>query len=179
MDEKFSNLSELRAGDFEHLDGSLIDHLTGTKALLKEWKASSELQSAGLYHAAYGTAGFEGSLVTTDQRNKIASIIRTDAEELVYQYCACDRKHFFSQFDTGVNPIFKNRFTGELYYLSSKAMKMFCELTAANETEIAIDNPLFVTEQGEELCSLFDSMSPYLSKAAQNQVVKVFGGKSV
>ena len=77
MDEKCSKLSELGAGDFEHLDGSLIDHLSGTKELLRRWGSSSELQVAGLYLAAYGTAGFEESLVATDKRDEIADIIGT------------------------------------------------------------------------------------------------------
>lgn len=58
MSYKFQVLSELGAGEFEHLDGSLIAHLNGTKDLLLQWGASLELQDAGLYHAAYGTDGF-------------------------------------------------------------------------------------------------------------------------
>lgn len=48
MEEKFRKLSELGAGDFEHIDGSLIDHLEGTKRLLVSWEASNILQDAGL-----------------------------------------------------------------------------------------------------------------------------------
>lgn len=73
MDEKFRKLSELGAGDFDHIDGVLVDHLIGTQSLLKKWQASEVLQDAGLFHAAYGTAGFSENLVATGQRNKIAN----------------------------------------------------------------------------------------------------------
>lgn len=82
MHDKFLKLAELAAGDFEHTDGSLIEHLTGTKALLENWSAPS-LQYAGLYHAAYGAAGYEESLVSTEKRNEIAEIIGVQAEKIV------------------------------------------------------------------------------------------------
>jgi len=175
MSDKFQALSELGAGDFEHLDGSLIEHLNGTKSLLQRWGASTELQDAGLYHAAYGTAGFSQSLASTDQRGRIGAIIGKSSEEIVYQYCACDRRSFFSQIHQGPNPKFTNRFTGESYYLSDQMLRDFCELTAANEIEIAIDNPDFVKQHGKELGSLFMSMTPYLTLAAQIEATKVYG----
>ena len=178
MDEKFHRLSELGAGDFEHLDGSLIEHLRGTRKLLENWSAPEVLRDAGLYHAAYGTSGFDENLVSISQRSEIAQIIGREAEEIVYQYCACDRKHFFAQIGVVDNPEFKNRFTGELYQLSSDLMLRFCELTAANETEIAIDNPDFIVEHGSGLNRLFIRMAPYLSEAAKVKTAIVFGGKN-
>jgi hypothetical protein len=178
MGGKFRKLSELGAGDFEHLDGSLIEHLHGTRDLLDKWSASDVLKDAGLYHAAYGTAGFDVNLVSTSQRSEISQIIGLEAEEIVYQYCACDRKHFFSQIGVVDTPEFKNRFTGESHQLSPDLMLQFCELTAANETEIAIDNPKFITDHGAGLNSLFIRMEPYLSKAARVKTAMVFGGKN-
>ena len=177
MNDKFLKLSELGAGDFEHIDGSLIEHLRGTKALLEDWSAPPILQDAGLYHAAYGTAGFEQYLVSTEKRDMIAEIIGAQAEEIVYRYCACDREYFFPQFGVRENPEFRNRFTGESHYLTSEAMRTFCELTAANEVEIASDNPAFMQKHGASLQSLFTGMSPYLSRAAQSKTEFVFGAR--
>ncbi len=175
MKSKFEGLVELHAGDFQHLDGSLIDHLKGTQEILKKWGASVSLQDAGLYHAAYGTAGFSQSLVSTDQREKIAGVIGATAEEVVYQYCASDRETFFSRIGRDLSPIFPNRFTGESYVLSEKMLRDFCELTAANEIEIAIDNPKFLDRYGAELNDLFVQMAPYLSGVAQRHSTEVFG----
>ncbi|MDN3684622.1 hypothetical protein QW180_17835 [Vibrio sinaloensis] len=76
---------------FQHLNGSLEAHLQGTQALLNRWGADEVLQVAGLFHAAYGTAGFDDNMVSLAQRDKIASIIGPQAEALVYLYCSCDR----------------------------------------------------------------------------------------
>ena len=176
MDNKFEKLSELGAGDFEHLDGNLIDHLMGTMALLKSWSASSALQNAGLYHASYGTAGFDERLVSTEQRGKIANIIGEDAEGIVYTYCACDRDYYWPQIGINDVPEFRDRFTGETYPLSVNQLKLFCELTVANELEIAVDNPNFVKKYGAELYSVFSNMHPYLTVQAYTNVQEVLGG---
>lgn len=176
MSHKLQLLATLGAGDFEHLDGSLIEHLKGTKNFLQQWGATIELQDAGLYHAAYGTAGFSHNLVPTDQRVKISSVIGCPAEEIVYQYCACDRKAFFSIVGREGNPKFPNRFTGESYYLPDSMLRNFCELTAANEIEISIDNPEFINQHGKGLGLLFANMAPYLSSFAQDAAEKIFGG---
>jgi len=175
MSDKFQKLAELGAGDFEHIDGSLIGHLNGTKGLLKQWGATIQLQDAGLYHAAYGTAGFSQNLVSINQRDEIAAIIGQTAEEIVYQYCACDREVFYSRIGQEENPEFKDRFTGELHNLSDSMLRYFCELTAANEIEIALDNPYFINQHGEGLGYLFTKMAPYLTETAQEKAAGIFG----
>lgn len=175
MDKKFSRLSDLGVGDFEHLDGSLADHLKGTQELLSSWSASFILQDAGLFHAVYGTAGFEESLISKSKRYEIAKIIGVKSEGIVYQYCACDREFFFPQIGVSEKPEFKNRFTGESYFLGPEMMRNFCELTVANEIEIARGNPPFIREHGEGLRCLFSRMSPYLSEAAQTSVEAILG----
>ena len=175
MEEKFKQLAELGAGDFSHLDGSLIDHLTGTRSLLKKWSASAVLQDAGLYHAAYGTAGFTQSLVSSNQRTKIASIIGMEAEEVVYLYCACDRDSFWSQFAVSDNPEYKDRFTGKVSTLTQHQLEQFCELTVANELEITSRNTAFISEHGKELYGLFNNMQQFISSHAKASVKSVLG----
>lgn len=41
IEEKFVQLIDLGASNIIHLDGSLIDHLKGTYALLKQWNANA------------------------------------------------------------------------------------------------------------------------------------------
>lgn len=175
MDEKITKLSKLGAGDFKHIDSTLIDHLYGTKSLLKAWQAPEVLQDAGLYHAAYGTSGFDIRLVATSQREKIVDIIGLEAEAIVYLYCACDRDYFWPQFENTNNPQFKNRFTKQTSFLSEKNLRNFCELTVANELEIAHDNPIFIDSYGDELNKLFKSMRFYLSEKANSAVEDVLG----
>lgn len=178
MKSKFQKLANLGAGEFEHLDGTLIDHLMNTMELLKEWGAISELQDAGLFHAAYGTAGFDERMISLERRRDIAKIIGIKSEEIVYEYCACDRSIFFSRLGNEQTPVFKNRFSGEEYYLSDEMLTMFCELTAANEVEISIDNSRFKAEYGPALNELFLKMAPYLSNDVKAAVNKEFGGEN-
>ena len=173
--DKFEKLSELGAGDFEHIDGSLIEHLTGTKKLLVSWNASYELQDAGLYHAAYGTAGFDQRLVSDKQRDKISAIIGKSAEAIVYLYCACDRDYFWPQFGRSDSLEFRDRFTGEMTRLSRQELNNFCELTVANELEIANGNQPFIDQHGAELYRLFKNMRQYLSRHADASVESLLG----
>ena len=175
MEYKLQKLYELGVDGIEHLDGSFIDHLKGTKKNLKSWKASKILQDAGLYHAVYGTSGFNESLVSPQQREKISEVIGKEAEEIVYLYCACDREDFWSQIGTIENPKFRNRFTGKTSQLTKIQLCNFCELTVANELEIAIDNPAFIAEYGENLSIVFNNMKSFLTNEAYAEMLLIIG----
>lgn len=174
MDEKFRQLIELGAGEFEHIDGSLIAHLEATRCLLKSWNASNDLQDAGLYHAAYGTFAFVQNVFELSQREEVAVVIGCDAEKIVYHYCACDRDAFFAQFGQVEKPLFYDRITTEKLAVSSELLQQICELTAANEIEIAINNPDFVVQHGSGLLDLFSRMQGFLSPSAQRKIQHVF-----
>jgi len=93
----FARLQALGAGEFQHLNGTLTAHLYGTETLLREWGANELLSTAGLYHAVYGTDGYNSALVNLSMRESIATLIGADAEELVYLYGACDRGVFYPE----------------------------------------------------------------------------------
>ncbi|MDB4032380.1 hypothetical protein N9498_01135 [Porticoccaceae bacterium] len=88
-ERKFHQLKQLGAGALAHLNDDLLSHLQGTRDLLTQWSAPAVLVDAGLYHAVYGTDGFDQALVSTRQRAAIAAIIGIGAETIVYHYCAC------------------------------------------------------------------------------------------
>ncbi|EGA67960.1 hypothetical protein VISI1226_08534 [Vibrio sinaloensis DSM 21326] len=165
--DKFAALKALGAGDFQHLNGSLEAHLQGTQALLNRWGADEVLQVAGLFHAAYGTAGFDDNMVSLAQRDKIASIIGPQAEALVYLYCSCDRDFVFPQFGLGKPIQFKDRFVEREFELSAELTVAFCELTVANELELVLASDVFKQQYGEELKQLFDDMREHLSPQAK------------
>lgn len=166
MDAKFEALKALGAGEFEHLNGSLVKHLSSTKALLIDWGADTALSDAGLYHAAYGTAGFDEQVVSLDMRAHIAEIIGEQAEAIVYLYCACDRAATFSKLKSGEPIHFTNRFTGTSFDLLPAQARAFCELTVANELELVISSSAFKTEHGASLLQLFQKLDGYLSPSA-------------
>ena len=166
--DKFAMLKALGAGDFQHLNGSLEAHLNGTESILKQWGSSELLQTAGLFHAAYGTAGFDENMVSLNQRQEIASVIGEAEEALVYLYCACDRDFVFAQFGK-VDPIeFKDRFNGQLFALELQTARQLCELTVANELELVYSSEEFKAKYGSELLELFQRMDDYLSPQARS-----------
>ena len=162
-DVRFKALEALGAGEFVHLNGSLISHLTGTFDLLKAWGAADYVCDAGLFHAAYGTAGFEETMVGLDKREEIAKVIGDEAEALVYLYCCCDRDYVFER-TIGKEPMaFKDRLAGERFVLDEMQARAFCELTLANELELLLTSEAFVTQYGAELYDLFENIQHYLS----------------
>lgn len=175
MDEQFEILQSLGAGDFQHLNGSLVEHLTGTEHVLKSWGASEVLATAGLFHAAYGTAGFDDNMVSLSQREKIANLIGEQAEALVYLYCSCERDYVFSQFANQQGDqqtlsskiVFRDRFTGAEFHLAKEQWVLFCELTTANELELVYASDSFKAQYGNELFELFESIQPFLTLEAK------------
>ncbi len=176
---KLEQLKALGAADFGHVDGNLLDHLIGTREILESWNARDALLDAGLFHASYSTAGFKDSLMDTASRDQIRHIIGADAEEIVYEYCACDRVIFYARLTPASaedeTPAFANRFTNQSYALDNPLLCDFCELSVANEIEIAQGNPKFVRKHGFTRYTIYTAMVPYLSKSARNRVEEMFG----
>jgi hypothetical protein len=166
--DKFELLKGLGAGDFQHLNGSLEMHLKGTAELLQQWHSRDVLVDAGLFHAAYGTAGFDENMVSLSQRHEIASVIGEEAESLVYLYCSCDRDNVFAQFGHKKFILFRDRFTDTQFELTDEKSADFCELTVANELELVLADASFKAKYGAELLELFLRMDNYLSDAAQS-----------
>tara|TARA_Y100001956_G_C4124778_1_gene189473 strand:+ start:1595 stop:2119 length:525 start_codon:yes stop_codon:yes gene_type:complete len=172
--DKFNLLKKLGAGDFQHLNGTLESHLLGTEKLLGQWGASERLRVAGLYHAAYGTAGFDENMVSLNQRKEIAKLVGQDEEELIYLYCACDRDYVFPQFSTSAQIEFRDRFTGECFVLSDQQTRDMSELTVANELELVLSSAEFKAQYGVELFELFQAMDRFVSASARDAYLSAF-----
>jgi hypothetical protein len=158
-EELFEALKALGAGEFAHFNGSLAEHLIGTEARLRNWNCDEFICRAGLFHAAYGTDGFGQALVPHTLRDRVADLIGADAEALVYLYCACDRKAFYPRLGAENQFMLPNRFNGTEDRISETTLRAFCELTLANETDIAAGNKQFRMQYGAQLMKLFKKMS--------------------
>ncbi|WP_255991005.1 DUF6817 domain-containing protein [Chitinolyticbacter albus] len=159
-------LKKLGADGVSHLNGSLEYHLEGTAELLRSWGASDAICIAGLFHAVYSTDGFPLELISLDLRDKISDLIGAESEELVYLYCACDRDVFYSQIGYDKQNLLPNRFTQEKVLIKNHQLCALCEITFANELQIADGNPAFINQYGEELRSLFERMHGLVSTGA-------------
>lgn len=169
----FERLQALGAGEFQHLNGTLEAHLLGTQALLNAWDAPAHVRTAGLFHAAYGTAGFDAAMIDTAQRSQIAQLIGAQAERLVYLYCCCDRHRYYPTIDTPAATQLPNRWLNTMEVLSDRDVRDLCELTAANELDIAIHSPSFREKHGAALIELFERMGTNLSTAALQMAMQV------
>lgn len=164
--DPFARLLELGAEALGHVSGSLASHLRGTEALLRSWESREALCAAGLYHAVYGTEGIRGTLVGLERRPEIAAIIGGEAEGLAYLYGACARAQFHPRIGTPRQLRFADRYTATDYPISEATLRDFCELTVANELELATGSDAFRVEYGAELTEFFDRMNGLLSVAA-------------
>ena len=164
-DEVFAQLQALGAGEFVHLNGPLSDHLCATENLLREWGNRETLCIAGLYHAVYGTDAIQGQLVGLDYRGTIAGVIGPEAEEIAYLYGACARKSFYGRIGTPQQLLFADRFSQTEYPITQSQLRDFCELTLANELELAIASEAFRNKYGAELAKVLRRMKGLVSDA--------------
>src|ERR1700730_12891019 len=165
VDQLFAKLQSLGAGEFAHLNGSLSMHLRGTEALLREWGAPDVVCVAGLYHAVYGTAGYNPALTSLAGRKNIAELIGVEAESLVYLFGACNRRVFYPRIGTDSQLMFADRFTNAEYEIEFLQLTQLCEITLANELEIISNSPDFKALHGLHFSQLFERMSGLVSKA--------------
>lgn len=178
----YARLLDLGANRFPHVAGSLARHLRGTEALLRRWGNRNALCLAGLYHAVYGTEGIRGSLVRLDGRPSIAHIIGSEAEHIVYLYGACARARFHPRIGTRDQLRFVDRFTMSEYAIAEATLRDICELTLANELELASSSEAFRTEYRADLLDLFDRMRGLVSAsgcAAFRRALREDGAKGI
>jgi hypothetical protein len=164
--DPFSRLIELGGDRLPHVSGTLACHLRRTESLLRSWGNRDALCLAGLYHAVYGTAGIESGLVGLRQRKIIAETVGAEAEALAYLYGACNRAVYHPRIGTERQCQFADRFVGKEYAISVGSVRDLCELTVANEVELAMTSEGFRDRYRGELCRFFEQMDGLISDAA-------------
>jgi len=162
--DPFEVLQSLGAGEFAHLNGSLAAHLRSTESLLKSWGARDALCRAGLFHAVYGTSAFEASLAPVADRATIAGLLGKEAEQLAYLYGACNRGAFYPRIGGPLQRRFVDRFVQQEYEIPIADLADLCELTLANELEIASQSEAFRAQHGAALLALFERMRGLVSE---------------
>ncbi|MFH8934245.1 DUF6817 domain-containing protein [Streptomyces griseosporeus] len=158
-------LVEAGADRIPHPGGTLLAHLDRVHARLAAWDARPALRLAGLCHACYGTDGFPEPLLPLDRRADLAAVIGAEAEEIVRRYAGCAREATYPTLD-GPDARFHDRFTGTAVPATAAETRDFAELTAANELDLAAENPDFRARHGRDLLALFTRLRPLLTEAA-------------
>ncbi|MDN3028828.1 DUF6817 domain-containing protein [Streptomyces sp. S.PB5] len=178
MSQADALLRELGAEGIPHPGGTLLTHLHRVRTRLTTWNARPTLQLAGLCHAFYGTDGFPTALLSLDRRADLVAAIGEDAEAIVYSYASCNRKPTYPALANPVAP-FHDRFTGGTHVPALPLRQDLAELTAANELDLATQDPTFRARHGTDLLALFTHFRPLLSEPAWDDCVAVLLGPTV
>jgi hypothetical protein len=160
------DLHALGADDFAHVCDSLGAHLLRTETWLRRFGGREALCSAARHHAIYGTAGITGRLLPLSARQTVADAIGNEAEAIVYRYAACDRDRFHPRIGTPDEKLFADRFEARDYAITTRELRDFCELTLANELELAVSSSAFREKHRNDLASLARRMRSHVSDAA-------------
>jgi hypothetical protein len=164
------------AETIEHPGGTLYAHLERVQNRLARLGASIPLQLAARAHAVYGTDGFEVSLLQLDERSELVEIIGVDAELLVYQYGACDRRRTWKSLaDDGR---VWDRFTGTSHELTPTQVRAFADLSLVNELDVAEHSPTFLEQYGDYFRRLATSWEGLLTPAVAAEAARVLGSSS-
>lgn len=169
------DLHALGAHDVPHVVDNLGAHLQRTEAWLRRFGAREALCRAGRHHAIYGTAGIAGKLLALSTRQTVAAAIGDEAEAIVYRYAACDRDRFHPRIGTSDETRFADRFDARDQAITTAELRDFCELTLANELDLAASSPAFRAKHRADLVALTERMRPHVSDAAYAAMREVLG----
>ncbi|MFI6866971.1 DUF6817 domain-containing protein [Nocardia sp. NPDC050406] len=158
-------LRDRGAEEIPHPGGTLLAHLVRVAEVLDSWGADLDIQLAGLCHAAYGTDGFNQSLLEITERERLSALIGPRAESLVYLYGSCDRSVVYPRLDSG-SVLFRDRFTGADHQPADADLRAFMEITVANELDVLSHNVELASQHGDALYGFFDRRRDLLSDAA-------------
>jgi hypothetical protein len=174
--EILHRLKELGAEELSHVNGSLLAHLQGTHDLLLKWGNREALCNAGLYHAVYGTVGFQQNLIRLQDRDAVAALIGEESESIVYLFSACDREYVYAQLLTREDVEYRDRFQEGTCSLAAETFADLCELTMANELEIARWRPIaFLRQHCDYLRTVLTGMCRHVSAYAVQDFRRIFG----
>jgi hypothetical protein len=162
-------LKELGVAGVSHVNGSFLEHLQGVQLLLESWGNREALCHAGIFHSIYGSNGFQQSTISVSERERLAGIIGSEAEQIVYTFCAADRPYFREGLARESNPEYRDRLTGEKRRLEPQLLRDFCELLIADQLDIFAgrNHDESTREDDERVRSLLQSLEPNVSEGAR------------
>lgn len=154
-------LRERGAETIAHPGGTLYRHLCRVHHRLGELGCGVDAQLAGLAHAAYGTDGFDVTLLDRADRVTLRELVGDDAEALVYLYGICDRRRTWRNLATTGEIV--DRFTGRTWKLEPDQLQPFVDLSIVNELDVIEQDPSIADKYGDYFRSLFAAWTPVAS----------------
>jgi hypothetical protein len=156
-------LRERGAESVPHAGGSLYEHLGRVSERLAGHGAGADERLAALTHAAYGTDGFQLTLLDVADRAELRRLIGAPAEEMVYRYGGCDRDRTWRPLPaTG---LIRSRFTGHTESPTPAGLRAFVDLSIVNELDVFERSPEIAARAGDYFRDVFASWAPLASPA--------------
>jgi hypothetical protein len=132
-------LKESGAGQHSHTHRSLLDHLTGTYKLLKDWGAPQHVCEAGLFHSIYGISIYRHQSLAFEERSRVQAVISQEGEQLAWMFCVIDRPQALLQALQG--QALRSRLNDGLLECTEQQLQDLVEIEAANFIEQKGRNP--------------------------------------
>ena len=92
--------------------------------------------------------------------------IGDEAEAIVYRYGSCDRRFVYPQIGQQELVRFRDRFTGSVSTVGARDLRLFAELSVANELDVMAHSDSFRRSHGPAIRELFLTWAPLLSAPA-------------
>lgn len=166
-------LRERGAERIDHPGGTLYAHLVRVHDRLGALGHDPQVRLAGLAHAAYGTDGFDLTLLAVADRAPLRELVGDRAEALIYLYGACDRSRTWTALPA-TRQVW-DRFTGGPRDLAPEQVRPFTDLSIVNELDVAEQDATFVPRHGDYFRELFASWAPLASPAVLAEARRLLG----
>lgn len=153
MDNVRAWLRERGAETIGHPGGTLYTHLGRIHDRLGTLGHPPWVCLAGLTHAAYGTDGFDLTLLARDDRESLRALIGTDAEDLVFRYGGCDRSRTWKAL-AETRQVW-DRWNGRATELPGPVATAFADLSIVNELDVLDHDPALRSRYGTYFRELF------------------------
>jgi hypothetical protein len=128
-------LRSIHVDSVEHSQRNLLDHLSGTHALLVAWNERPAICDAGLFHSVYGTEHFGTASIPLSQREQVKEIIGPEAERLAWLFGIMRRETFDENINRPSGFSIEHRLTGERIPLTREDIRDLVTLSFANTLE--------------------------------------------
>jgi hypothetical protein len=157
-------LDSLPLSHIEHFGRPLSTHLRGTHDLLQRWGNPASVCLAGLLHSVYGTLTFQHAVLDLAQRAAVQARIGKEAEQLVYLFCAGDRKRLLLENDRPPYKWIDHR-NGVSRVLPRDTLRALVEIEAANYLEQL--HRVNAASVLEDMQARFEASAHHLSELAR------------
>lgn len=131
-------LKQFHTDTTSHSGRTLLEHLRGTRRILRDWGMPDHVQIAGLFHSIYGTNIFQVKSAAFEDRDLLEGLIGKEAERLAYLFCVTNRPDaFLAGLRNGsfTHAYMRNRHSQELVEVRFHELLDLLVIEAANHIE--------------------------------------------